>query len=311
MCRQIQFSMVAERWLETKLQLVKRSTYCAYSLIIKTHLIPAFKDYAEISESEAQQFVIDKLKSGLKRKTVKDILATLRTIVRFGEKHFGFPDEHWEIMLPTDTESKTLPALSILHHRKLLQHLLEYPTVQNIGVTIALTTGMRIGEVCALRWENTDLVHRTITVRQTVGRIYDSEHKKTERITSTPKTKASNREIPIGKELFNALRAIKCKANGNTYVVGGTNSPKEPRTYREYFTRLLARLGIPKIVFHGLRHTFATRCIECMCDYKTVSVILGHSNVATTMNLYVHPNNEQKKRCLERLSKFVAIEDTK
>lgn len=303
MDRQITFSKVAESWIEAKSQLVKRSTYCAYSLIIKTHLLPTFRDHSEITECDAQQFVIDKLNSGLKRKTVKDIIATLRAIVRYGEKYFGFPGERWEIALPTDTDSKALPTLSLSHHRKLLRHLFESPTVQNIGVTIALTTGMRIGEVCALRWENTDLVRRVITVRQTVGRVYDSEHNRTERITSTPKTKTSNREIPISKELFDALRAIKGKTPAENYVVGGSQSPKEPRTYREFFSRLLKRLNIPRIVFHGLRHTFATRCIESMCDYKTVSAILGHSNVATTMNLYVHPDMEQKKRCISKMFK--------
>lgn len=226
MDRQIPFSKVAESWVEAKEQLVKRSTYCAYSLIIKSHLLPTFKNHSEITECEAQQFVIDKLNSGLKRKTVKDIIATSEPIVRYGEKYFGFPGERWEIVLPTDTDSKALPTLSITHHRKLLRHLLESPTVQNIGVTIALTTGMRIGEVCALRWENTDLVHRVITVRQTVGRIYDSEHNRTERITSTPKTKTSNREIPIGKELYDALRVIKGKLLQRITLSEEANLPK-------------------------------------------------------------------------------------
>ena len=85
-------------------------------------------------------------------------------------------------------------------------------------------------------------------------------------------------------------------------------NPKEPRTYREYFNRLLKRLNIPPIVFHGLRQTFATRCIESQCDYKTLSVILGHSNVATTLNLYVHPDIRQKRRCIERMNKFLALD---
>lgn len=164
---------------------------------------------------------------------------------------------------------------------------------------------MRIGEICALQWKNVDLTHRTIMVSQTLSRIYNIETKATEQIIATPKTKSSNREIPIGRELYAALRSIKGNATSAHFVVGNASSPKEPRTYREYFSRLLRRLGIPHIVFHGLRHTFATRCIECMCDYKTVSVILGHSNVATTMNLYVHPNKDQKKRCIDRLSKFL------
>ncbi|MFC2269918.1 MAG: tyrosine-type recombinase/integrase, partial [Porphyromonas endodontalis] len=92
-------------------------------------------------------------------------------------------------------------------------------------------------------------------------------------------------------------------------VVGTSIHAVDPRTYRDSFSRLLKRLQIPPIVFHGLRHTFATRCIECQCDYKTVSTILGHSNVATTLNLYVHPNLQQKKRCIDKMSKSIDVYD--
>ena len=102
------------------------------------------------------------------------------------------------------------------------------------------------------------------------------------------------------------LKTVK-KVSASPYVVGSSEHSKEPRSYRDYFSRLLKRLDIPQIVFHGLRHTFATRCIESQCDYKTVSVILGHSNVSTTLNLYVHPNLTQKKKCVERMSKFLGI----
>ena len=303
MNRKFTFSEVANYWLNAKRQLVKLSSYCAYSLILKSHLLPKFQNHIAIQESEVQEFVLIKFNCGLARKTVKDILATLKAIVKFGNKHCGFPCESWEIAMPTETEAKPLPTLSIANHRKLLRHLLESPTPQSIGVLIALTTGIRIGEICALRWCDIDMLHRLITVRQTVSRIYNSDKNSTERILSSPKTKTSNREIPICLELYKALRNIKGTTELCCHVLGGLNTPKEPRSYREYFTRLLNRLGIPKIVFHGLRHTFATRCIECMCDYKTVSVILGHSNVATTMNLYVHPNREQKKRCVDRMIK--------
>ena len=95
------------------------------------------------------------------------------------------------------------------------------------------------------------------------------------------------------------------KKTVSAFVVGASAHATDPRTYRDYFARLLRRLQIPPIVFHGLRHTFATRCIESECDYKTVSTVLGHSDVSTTLNLYVHPNLEQKKRCIEKMSKFV------
>ncbi len=301
------FAAVAAQWIEAKRQLVKHSSLCAYLLTLNIHLLPLFGDSTSVSEPQAQKLVIDKLTSGLSRKSVKNILATLKAIIHYGEKHCGFPGEKWEIAFPTETTKSQLPVLSLANQRKLMRHITASPTAHNIGILISLSTGMRIGEVCALQWENVNLQTRTITVCQTLSRIYNIETKATEQIIATPKTKSSNREIPIGKELNAALRTIKGKVKDDYFVVGNSSTPKEPRTYREYLSRLLRRLGIPHIVFHGLRHTFATRCIECMCDYKTVSVILGHSNVATTMNLYVHPNQDQKKRCIDRLSRYVEI----
>ena len=180
------------------------------------------------------------------------------------------------------------------------------PTPQNIGILLALCTGMRIGEICAMKWEDVDFKQKIITVKHTVGRVYNCELKSTEKIDSSPKTKKSYREIPISKQLLKAMRIVK-KLSSSPYVVGTSGQSKEPRSYRDYFARLLKRLNIPPIVFHGLRHTFATRCIESQCDYKTVSVILGHSNVATTLNLYVHPNINQKKRCIERMHNSLGI----
>lgn len=301
------FKEVAERWKENRRSLVKHSTYCAYTLILKTHLLPTFGDAIAISEAETQQFVLDKLDSGLSRKSVHDILAVLKAIAKYGAKHsiFDFPD--WEIEYPSETSIRQLPVLSLANHRKLLRELSVNPTIHNIGIMLALCCGMRIGEVCGLQWKNVDLQRRLITISSTVSRIYNCDTKSTEHYTSTPKTKRSNREIPISQVLLDALRIVKSQQHGSIYVVGDGVKAKEPRSYRETFSRLLQRMKIPQIVFHGLRHTFATRCIESGCDYKTVSVILGHSNVATTLNLYVHPNIDQKKRCISRMNKFLRI----
>lgn len=291
------FQDVSKIWCDAKRPIVKHSTMCAYLLTLQTHLLPWFGTMETIAECDVQQFVIDKCASGLARKTVRDMVAVLKSIVKYGNKHGIFHFEEWEIEYPTDTENKLLPTLSLNHQRILMNHLIEQPTQQNIGVLLALCTGMRIGEVCALQWEDVDFTQRIITVRHTVGRIYNCELKTTERIHTSPKTKNSCREIPISKQLFQSLKTVR-KQSQSPYVVGTSTQSKEPRSYRDYFSRLLKRLNIPHLVFHGLRHTFATRCIESQCDYKTVSVILGHSNVATTLNLYVHPNLSQKKNVL-------------
>lgn len=303
------FGEIADRWKEAKRNVVKHSTFCAYALILKTHLLPTFAHYNDITEEAVQQFVFDKIAAGLSHKSVHDIVAVLKAVAKFGAKHRLCQSCELEIVYPPSEAVRQLPVLTLHNHRKLMQSLTASPTPQNIGVMLALCCGLRIGEVCALRWEQVDLVQRIISVRGTVGRIYNCEKGATEHYASSPKTRNSVREIPISAPLLDALRKVRRLQQTNIYVVGSGTIPKEPRTYRETFSRLLRRLKIPPIVFHGLRHTFATRCIESGCDYKTVSVLLGHSNVATTLNLYVHPNLDQKKRCLDRLNKFLHLEN--
>lgn len=301
------FREIAELWKESRRNIVKHSTYCAYTLILKTHLMPVFADSVSISEAEVQQFAFSKLETGLSKKTVHDIIAVLKSVGRFGAKRGMFDMPSWNIEYPTNTTARILPVLSLHDHKKLLNAIAATPTPQNIGIMIALCCGLRIGEVCALQWKNVDMAGRIISVASTVGRIYNCELMETEQYVSTPKTPNSNREIPISPLLFKALNMVKKQQTVEKYVVGEGYKAKEPRTYREIFNRILKQLGIPTIVFHTARHTFATRCIESGCDYKTVSVILGHSNVATTLNLYVHPNLDQKKRCISRMNKFLQL----
>jgi len=302
------FQEVSKIWCDAKHPIVKHSTMCAYKLILQTHLLPYFGAMTVITESDVQQFVIDKFSAGLARKTIRDLVAVLKSIVKYGGKHKIFPFEELEVEYPTSANGRRLPTLALNHQRILMCYLIAKPTSQNIGVLLALCTGMRIGEVCALKWEDVDFNQKIITVKYTVGRIYNCESKSTEKINSSPKTSNSYREIPISKQLLHSLKVVK-KSSLLPFVVGSSINSKEPRSYRNYFARLLKRLGIPQVVFHGLRHTFATRCIESQCDYKTVSVILGHSNIATTLNLYVHPNLNQKKLCIERMSKFLRIDE--
>jgi integrase len=111
----------------------------------------------------------------------------------------------------------------------------------------------------------------------------------------------SMRVIPIPHDLRRMLHAHRRSADGKCFLVTNSPRPVEPRTYRNYYNKLMNELKMPKLKFHSLRHSFATRCIESRCDYKTVSALLGHSNISTTLNLYVHPNMEQKKRCVEQM----------
>ncbi|MCM1531042.1 MAG: site-specific integrase [Bacteroides sp.] len=301
------FQKVAGLWRQEKRELVKRSTMSAYSLILENHLLPSFGRMLHLTEKSVQDFVFRKIENGLSQKSVKDALFVLKMVTRYGEKKGMLPHYEWDIKFPTEQPSSELPVISVEHQRKLMRYLLNHFSFRNLGIFICLHTGMRIGELCAMQWRDVDLRRDVITVSKTVERIYvvEGRQKHTELIVSSPKTPNSHREIPISKELRRVLKPLMCFAEPDFYVLTNKATPTEPRTYRAYYKRLMETLRLPCIKFHGLRHSFATRCIESKCDYKTVSVILGHSNIATTLNLYVHPDMEQKKRCIERMNKIL------
>lgn len=299
------FSTVVGLWKADKVHFVKRSTYAAYSLIITNHLNPYFGKMTDIREENVQQFVFRKLENGLSQKSIKDMLIVLKMILRFGVKH-----EFWEyrdisIRFPTERERQEIEVLSISQQKAVMQYIREHFTFMNLGVYVCLSSGLRIGEVCALKWQDINTDTGLISVNKTIQRIYivDEDSRHTELIIDTPKSRNSIREIPIARELMRIIKPLKKIMNGDYYILTNSPQPIEPRTYRNHYKSLMKKIGIPPLKFHGLRHSFATRCIESKCDYKTVSVLLGHSNISTTLNLYVHPNMEQKQKCVEQMFK--------
>ena len=296
---------IAAAWKEYKRPYVKQSTMAAYVLILENHVLPYFGDGDSLHEQEVQAFVLQKLERGLSVKTVKDILIVLKMVMKFGVKNEWMTYYEWDIKYPTTSTNKELEVLSVANHRKILNYIQSHFTFTGLGIYISLSTGLRIGEICALKWSDINVTDGTITVSRTIERIYiiEGEKKHTELIINTPKTKNSCREIPMSKELLALIKPLKKVVNEDFYVLTNDERPTEPRTYRNYYNGLMVKLDIPKLKYHGLRHSFATRCIEAGCDYKTVSVLLGHSNISTTLNLYVHPNMEQKKRCISKMFK--------
>ena len=307
MVKEKNISQIAGLWQEEKKQFVKKSTYAAYSLIVETHLLPAFGNLTLVTEKDVQEFVLSKLESGLSQKTIKDMLIVLRMILKFGAKKQYGTYLPFDVIFPTEREHQDLEVLSVANQRKIINYVRENFTFRNLGIFICLSTGIRIGEVCALTWDDIDTDNGIIHIRKTIQRIYinDNGTKKTELLIDTPKTATSMRDIPMIKDLYDLLKPLKKVVRNDYYVLTNDAMPTEPRTYRNYYKKLLNTLNIPPIKFHGLRHSFATRCIESKCDYKTVSVILGHSDISTTLNLYVHPNYDQKKKCIDKMFKSI------
>lgn len=296
---------IVELWRENKRQYVKKSTLSAYTLLIQNHLLPVFGEMNHIEEAVVQDFVFRKLDNGLSQKSIKDILIVLKMILKYGVKNKMIEYSQIDIKFPTERERHDIEVLSRADHKKIISHIQDHFTFRNLGIYICLSAGMRIGEICALRWRDIDTDSGVINVRQTIQRIYliEANVRRTELVLDTPKTKNSIRDIPMTKDLIKLLKPLKRVVNESFFVLTNDRKPTEPRTYRNYYKQFMRELDMPDLKFHGLRHSFATRCIESRCDYKTVSVLLGHSNISTTLNLYVHPNMEQKKRCIDQMFK--------
>ncbi|MDR2563930.1 MAG: site-specific integrase [Prevotellaceae bacterium] len=304
---QNKISEIINLWIVDKKQYVKTSSFSAYMLLIENHLLPAFGNRYAIEEQDVQAFVFQKLDDGLSQKSVKDILVVLKMVMKFGAKNNFWEYVPFEIKFPTERIKSHIEVLSRSNQRRMMNYVREHFTFRGLGIYICLSTGIRIGEICALTWNDIDTDSGIIYIRKTIQRVYVIENnvRRTELIIDTPKTRNSIRDVPMTKDLVKILKPVVKIVKGSFFVLTNDSKPTEPRTYRNYYKKLMKDLRMPELKFHGLRHSFATRCIESNCDYKTVSVILGHSNISTTLDLYVHPNHEQKRKCIDRMSKIL------
>ena len=291
------FTQVAALWLAEKKTYVRKSTEATYSYLLEGIILPSLGSLSEVREEDVQALVNAKLAEGFSHKTIKDMLVVLKMALRYGNKNEILLSRPMDIRLPTPCEKHSIDVLTIAQQRKLISYLQDNFSCMNLGIYISLTAGLRIGEVCALQWADIDLRYGVIRVNKSLQRL-DSEL-----LLNPPKTPNSVREIPMTRDLLAMVRPLKRNARPGHFVLSNGSRPIEPRRYRDYFHRLLRQLGLPRIRFHGLRHSFATRCIESKCDYKTVSVLLGHSSITTTLNLYVHPGLDQKRHCIKALER--------
>ena len=224
-------------WKEDKKQYVKLSTFSAYTLILENHIYPTFGEMYELEESKVQNFTLQKLNAGLSHKSIKDILIVLKMILKFGVKHGFLEYKEWDIKFPTERETQHLDVLSIADQKRIMKFIQEHFTFKNLGIYICLSTGLRIGEVCALTWNDINIETGIISIRKTIERIYiiEDDNKHTELIINTPKTKNSIREIPMTKELIKTIKPLKKIVNDNYYILTNEEKPTEPRTYRNYY----------------------------------------------------------------------------
>ena len=299
-------------WLLEKKDYIKESTYANYSNNIFNHIIPKLGNYYlnELNHKVIQDFLLELSKNGRKdnngglaEKTIKDITIIIKGSIKKGINEDKIKHIELTFNYPKDNKENKLYVLTKREQNKITNYVLENINSRNIGLLISLYSGIRIGELCALKWEDVDFKKNCLTINKTIQRVYikDKDKNISKVIITTPKTKNANREIPINKDFLEILK--KVKTDKKNYILTGNEKYIEPRTYRKYFNKILDELKIKHFNFHSLRHTFATNCISLGVDYKTVSELLGHANVNITLNLYVHPRYSQKKKCIDLVCK--------
>ena len=280
---------------------VKESTYANYRMKADRHILPEFGGirFERLTTKMLHAFIQNKLNSGLSAKYVSDIVIVFKSMAKYISMVHGFQNPIANAVLPK-TQKKELHLFSTEQQRTLCGYLVKNQNATSLCVLLSLYTGLRVGEVCSLCWSDIDFDKSILTVSRTVQRIQSGEKGHATRLMiSTPKSRASVRSIPVPAFLMDMLKQMK--NNPAWYVLSGSTSITEPRTMQYRFKAILKKAGLPSLNYHSLRHIFATNCIKAGFDIKTLSELLGHTTVETTLNRYVHSSMERKTECMSLL----------
>lgn len=304
------FEYVANEWLITAESELKESSIVKYKNILNNYLLPEYRGIPITAiTQESLQFFLKNLfyyggnkKQGLSSKTITSIFSITKNIFRYAQIELKVPvhDIH---NIRTRQDTPKLRIFSLAEQQKLHQYLIQNLSLSNLGILLCLYTGIRIGELCALTWEDISFDEQCLCISKTMQRVqqFDNTLPKTHISITSPKSMCSIRKIPIPNTIFDLL--VNLQGQKQEYLLTGSTSKfVEPRTMQNRFQKILQTCHIEHANFHALRHTFATRCIELGFDYKSLSEILGHSNVNITLNRYVHPSMELKQKHMNLLA---------
>ena len=287
---------------------VKTSTRERYRFMIERHVLP------QLGQTPASKLTAKGLsdflrhlknhgrldgKGGLSAKTVRDVAVLIKSLLRFAQAEYHCVCDALNARLPAYTQKK-IEVLSDTELTVLGKALLPSKKI-SLAVMLALHAGLRVGEVCALRAGDIDILAGTLSISRSVQRL--TLNGKSQLLVQRPKSDSSERIVPLHPELLRLLRKVTADMPTDAYIMTGKiGQPADPRACQYQFTMLLKRCSIRHRGFHALRHTFATRCIEAGADVKSVSEMLGHADIKTTLKLYVHPSLESKRRCIQQIN---------
>lgn len=302
--RNITFSELADGWFQSLRNYKKESTIAKYQTIYEQYLhkqIGQTKVYSLLCNELCNEFsekYFASLCANYSESVQKSIYCVFNQVMKYGAEQYHMPSIKYSRKSNKKNVSK-IEVFSPEEQKKLLFFLHNHINIEKMGIVLCLSTGLRLGEVCALKWADIDFVSKTLHVNATVQRIANPDGEtKTKLIETLPKTLCSVRDIPLADVTLELLMKF---SNHGKYVLGGYK-PMDPRTYQKIFKSFLTQSGIAPKKFHALRHTFATNCIEHGTDVKSLSEIMGHSNVQITLDRYVHPSISVKRQHMTNLA---------
>lgn len=300
---EILLSQAAVEWLEEVSDKRKYSTYVKYGNVYRIHIEESLGSLtlSDVPDRKLQEKISDHLSGeGLSDSIRKSVRSVAKQILEFaGRKYFVCVPV---LNLPAvKSRKKPVETFSKDEQSRLLAGIYSAPDKFKLAMLLCLYTGMRLGELCGLKWADFDFRDRTVTVSRTVQRIVVKGYMtKTMLMETAPKSESSKRTIPLTDEMVGLLKGLGERGD---YVFGG-KKPLEPRTMQYRLKKILREAGVDDRNFHILRHTFATNCVESGMDTKTLSVMLGHSDVKITLNQYVHPTTDFKRRQIDLLPDY-------
>ncbi len=299
------FTFFCEEWLRLERGKVKESTYVKYDTMLRKHVLPKLGGCfpPNINTRLIERFKQELLDEGLAAKTVRDILTILHTILKYAAAQYPGIFPVVEISYPKE-QKKEVRVLELEEQRRFISYLQTDMDECKFGILLALLTGLRIGELCALKWENISLKNRTIHVGATMQRLRDldcSGERKTKIVIGSPKSETSIRTIPLTEKVARLCGQFDPHCP-DAFLVTGTEKFMEPRQVQKRLAKYTKECGLEGVHFHTIRHTFATRCVEAGFELKSLSEILGHANTSITLNRYVHSSMELKRENMEKLA---------
>ncbi len=294
---------LCQLWMRDKRNRVKPSTYANYESIVMKHIMGAFdKNPKEITQEDVYTFIDSLAKKELQSSTIRSITDILRYIFRKGNQLGIVENEVVKCCVYHNGRSMVRVCYGD-DRKKIEQVLFAMDNLFALGILLMLSTGIRVGELCGIRWEDISFEEKTFRIVRTIQRIKNDgnvEKKgKTYVHIGTPKTETSLRVIPIPTKLYSSL--LKYKSQPCYYLLTGSSSCMEPRNVQKRFATILRKNQITHYNLHSLRHGFASTAIEKGIDCKTLSSILGHASTNITLDLYVHSNRKMMQNCVDSI----------